>query len=243
LIYAGVATIPGREEALVDLIRSLEHQVDWIIVAANDHPEPKHPAMEELYACEIEWHFPDERDWRFRDDRWTGKGDAAKFIGVEMMRPDDVFLATDDDLILRSDYVEKMIAGLDRLNAPISCHGRSFDTWPVQSYYHGATRRFYGLGEEKEDKQVQVPGSGSFAFRFGMCRITPEHFGLPNMADLWLGKLLAEQRVPVYGMAHDLGFITLNRKVDLKDTIWEKHHLHDSKQTRILNETKWPALD
>lgn len=113
------------------------------------------------------------------------RGDQAKFLGCADAPDDVVFLGVDDDLIYPPDYVENIVAGVERYpDAIVSHHG-----WSMRRDKEGElelyARNHRCLENVWDDEEVHVAGTGVCAFRISTIRPEMDWFESIN-ADVWL---------------------------------------------------------
>ena len=232
----GMATIASRRESLVDTLESLSGQADEIHVYYNDYEPDPMPHIEGL----VQHHAPlgDLGDaammYRFTDDR---AGGPAYFIPVP------------DDLIYEDDYVDVLVAGIERYerDAAVGFHGR-IQFSPAGSFYKdlpasGAVRC---LGNVYEDTYVTILSTAAAAWHSDRVIFSMSHFpqtykggNSRNMADVWFSKRLQEKKVPRIVLAHTEGWIRHTDKFDINTTIARLARDDDAVQTGVFNEVEW----
>ncbi len=115
-------------------------------------------------------------------------GDQAKFLGCEHAPADTIWLAVDDDLIYPPDYVETILAGLDRYPGCIV----SFHGWRMDNDGEPYAENFRCLERVTDDVEAHVIGTGVCAFQMDTIRPVMTDFESIN-ADVWLA-VRAQQR-------------------------------------------------
>lgn len=122
------------------------------------------------------------------------RGDQAKFAACPYAP--GVFLGVDDDLVYPPDYVETILAGLDRHpGCVVSFHGWTMDDAGER------VDNYRCLEAVKDDVQVHVAGTGVCAFHVDTIRPMPADFESMN-ADAWLALKAARMGVPRVVLAH-----------------------------------------
>lgn len=215
MITAQLASIPEREETLIQTILSLQPQVDYIRVALNGYDE-----------------LPDRirgMDGVILELTDNVMGDANKFLGVEMRK--GYVLTCDDDLIYPPNYVEYMTNKVDQYKCVVSFLGKEYGDRPVKSFRTGYTGLYRCLDEVKEDRQVDIGGTGAMAFHTDHIKVRFDHFQMRNMADIWMGMVAKSQNVPIMVVAHPKDYV---KHVSYKNRIW-KQTVDDQAQTDVLN--------
>ncbi len=218
-VSASLATVPDREDALSRTVNSLLPQVDCLRVYLNGF---KHiPAFLEAPQIEIA-----------RNSHHGDLGDSGKFFWCD--DNDNSYLLTcDDDIIYPPDYVAKLIGAIERykIGVIVGFHGIILKP-PVRSYYRDR-KVFHCSSHLDEDQYVHMVGTGCAAWHSSTLEMSLKDFKIPNMADIWLGRLCQKQEVPVLTVARNAGWIQIQ---DVSNTIFERCKNNDPVQTRIVNE-------
>lgn len=168
-VMVGIASIPERELSLRQVIAALAPQVDTMVVALND------------YAEMPSWSVPSNVVLTRRFD--GNLGDAEKFSAIEGW--DGVVLTCDDDIGYPADYVEKIIAGLERWpGRAVSFHGGVTLGWNGAATA-ASHRRVRCLGSlDEDDPDVNVLGTGTLAWDNRAVPVWPAVFRHANCADV-----------------------------------------------------------
>lgn len=202
-ILAVLATVPGREEALQQCLRSLRPQVDELRVICHDRTEAPACVIELADGCLYE---PDTR------------GSAAKLHWAR--EHTGLYLGCDDDFIYPTDYVATMQRWVRRWKgrALVTCHGRvltrnSVEFGNVEAFWppQGAT--------PSEPTWLNYPGGCAMAFdtRLGV----PAQVPGKNLEEAHLAVWAQSRRVPIFLVPHAEGWLKylLHERADLP-TIW-----------------------
>jgi glycosyltransferase involved in cell wall biosynthesis len=226
-IIATMATMPGREESLKDVIKSIIDQVDELRIYANN----MHQAPIKLHHRKLKW--------LFGDDHAGDLGDAGKFYQVEDIN--GYHFTIDDDIIYPQNYVATLIAAIEHYErrCVISVHGRTFPSGLIRSYYHGAISRYPCLRRVPRDTFAHVIGTGVLAYHTDTIRIPFEEFKASNMADIWFSKYCQAKGIPRLVLKHDGGWIKDSPNYDQATTIYADNCRDDSLQTQVVNSIKW----
>lgn len=161
-VWAGMATITGREELRALAVNSILPQVDRLVVANGDE-----------------------------------RGDQAKFLGCEHAPTDVIWIGIDDDLIYPADYVETIVAGLDRYpGSVVSFHG-----WKMDETGECYVENYRCLEQVADDVEVHVAGTGVCAFRLDTIRPVMADFESVN-ADVWLAVRCQERGIARVVLSH-----------------------------------------
>lgn len=208
----------GRLDSLVKTLDSIIRQCDVVNVVLNSeiHDIPKILLHEKINLV-------------FSDNSY---GDAMKFYFLE--ESDGYYLTIDDDIIYPPNYVDFMISRCKDYNHTrvITLHGRSFDKFPIISYYKSATERYSCFQELKTNGFVQFGGTGVMCFHTSLFKLPLEYFIYPNMADVWIGKYCIENNIEIYCVKHEGGYI---KYMDQKTTIHGDYSGNDGLQTQVVN--------
>lgn len=203
LVVAGMATVPGSEDALQAALDSLLPQVDRVDLCLNGHTDAPDFVRAEP---RIRWTL---------DPDGTRPGDAGKFWGVQDCE-DTLYFSCDDDLVYPPDYVRRMARALARLDGPgvVTVQGALLRQ-PAKRFHSERTQVLFALNRALlRGRRVHVPGTGTTAFHTSVIRPALDDFPQANMADLWLARLLQLRGLPVHAIArpaHWLGQSPLQR--------------------------------
>jgi len=219
MTFAGIATIPGREESLRNTVLSLYNQVDKIGVFLNGHSV-----------------IPDFLD----NPKITVKkgdnslGDAAKFWWFQDLKKGDTYLSCDDDLIYPVDYVQKSLEALKRHEGIITYHGSRIPNKRLRSYYMDRGPVFRCTKNVMIDNQVHIPGTGVSVIPRNSIELPISNFPIKNMADIWLGLAAKKQGVQITCSAHPGNWIKYQEE-EMDD------YVKDRPQTNAVNSINWYA--
>ena len=175
-------------------------------------------------------------------------GDATKFKPFFSDKYEGYFLTCDDDLTYPPDYVEQMIAGIERYNreAVVSFHGKRVDSIAEgDPWYKFAGMRYQCLGEVHPDYPIHIPGTGCMGWHSSLVNWSRDDFEEPNMADIWAGVKLERAGISRYVLAHDEGWIKHSRHVNMNQTLWRTNKADGKKtayMTKIFSSVEWQSL-
>lgn len=124
------------------------------------------------------------------------RGDQAKFLAVRDAPDDAIFLGVDDDLFYPPDYVENIVAGLERHPGCIV----SFHGWTMNQAGERIDN-YRCLEAVWDDVDVHVAGTGVCAFRIETIRPLMADFESVN-ADVWLALRAEERRIRRVVLSH-----------------------------------------
>ena len=191
-VLASVASIPSRTGWLREVVQRLRPQVDRLLVYLNDYPAvPSYLEGEGITVV--------------RSDEHGDRGDAGKFFAAG--RHTGVQLLCDDDIAYPDDYVERLLAGIERYErrAVVGFHANMLRE-PFTDYLRTRTITHLSRGVTA-DVGVHVLGTGTAAYHTSAIRVRPEDFPVPNMADVWFALLGQRQRVPFVQLRRGAGWL------------------------------------
>jgi glycosyltransferase involved in cell wall biosynthesis len=226
-ITATMATMPGREESLKEVITSIIDQVDELRIYTNN----LHQVPVNLHNKKIKW--------LFSKDHAGDIGDAGKFYSIDDIQ--GYHLTIDDDLIYPPDYVARLISAIEHYErrCTISLHGRSFPPGKISSYYRSATGCYSCLRSVARDVFVHVVGTGVLAYHTDTVRVPFETFQAANMADVWFSKYCQEKKVPRLVLKHAGGWVKDSPYYDQATSIYFNNCNDDTLQTQVMNSIVW----
>lgn len=169
-VLASLATIPEREGALRRVVAALEPQVDCLAVSLND------------YDAVPAWFAEHPRVMPTLRPAPNG-GDAEKFAAVDGW--EGVVVTCDDDLLYPPDYVDSLLAGLERHPGhAVGYHGGTTLGWNG-SAVAASHKRIRCLGDlAADDTDVNVLGTGVTAYHAQEVPVWRGLFRFANMADV-----------------------------------------------------------
>ena len=114
----------------------------------------------------------------------------------------------------------------------ITLHGRSFSSFPINSFYKSSSERYACLENVKNDVIVQFGGTGVMCFHTSLLKVSIDDFLYPNMADIWIGKFAKQRNIPILCLQHSKGYIGY---IHQNTTIFNEHSTNDRVQTFVVN--------
>ena len=229
-ITATMATMPGREESLVETVNSIINQVDELHIYMNNiSTYPQFASNKKIKLF-------------FSKDYMGDLGDAGKFYTADEIS--GYHFTIDDDIIYPPDYVNTMIAAIEKHDRKciVSLHGRNFNQLPVDSYYLDHSKAFSCVRTVDEDVFAHVIGTGVLAYHTDTIKLHVDIFEFTNMADIWFSKYCNDKNIPRLIVAHKQGWIKLSKKYDQRGSIFTHQSINDKKQTEITNSVKWSTV-
>jgi|TARA_Y100000310_G_scaffold169451_2_gene169505 hypothetical protein len=219
IITGNIATIPSRMEQLIKTIDSIINQVDEIRVAFNGyHPDDFRTVMD-IFDNQIIFSLTNNE-----------YGDAEKFFWAEYT--EGYYLSLDDDIIYPPTYVKDMIKEIDK-HGIVTHHGRSFDSFPITSYYKGASKRVQCLSENLDYGTIQFGGTGVLGFNTKHFKPSFSIFTRANMSDIWIGIEAHKQGKTITTLPHSENYFTYQH---VEHTIWDDKNNDCEIETKIIND-------
>lgn len=191
-VLASLASIPSRAHWLREVVERLRPQVDRLVVYLNDYPAvPAHLDREGIEVVRSQDH--------------GDRGDAGKFFTAG--RHTGVHLLCDDDIAYPDDYVERLLAGIERYQrrAVVGFHA-SMLREPFTDYLRSRTIFHLSRGLAA-DVGVHILGTGAAAYDTSTIRVRPADFATPNMGDVWFALLGQRQQVPFVQLRREAGWL------------------------------------
>ena len=246
---AGVATIPGREAALADVLERIAPQVNEIYVACNNYGDQDwHPAQDlsAKFDHKVVFRFPDHPDYTKNLPPLAfevGRQDNNKATMLGVNSSPGYRFPLDDDILHPPTLIEDSIRAIEEYGRKcvVSWGGKRYDKHPIKSYYRSMSVALHALHDQMYDFPIHIPLSGAMSWHTDLITFDTEKWVHPLMADLWAGLECLEKGVPIMALAHKKGYLVHSEKIDLTTTIWETEHLRDKIQTGLVNR-QWPAL-
>lgn len=208
----------GRMESLIKTVNSIIDQCDVLNITLNSEIE---------YIPNL---FLNEKiNLIFSDNSF---GDAMKFYNLN--KSDGYYLTIDDDIIYPENYIDYIISKCKEYGNEkvITLHGRSFQKYPIISYYASANERYSCFNRVKNDVKVQFGGTGVMCFHTNLFKLPIEYFRVKNMADVWIGKYCIENNIEIICVKHDREYV---KYIPQSETIYDTHSPNDKTQTLIVN--------
>ena len=225
-VLASLATIPTRVAQLEQVVASLLPQVTRLRVYLNGYAEV--PALLRHERIDIA-----------RSQDHGDRGDAGTFwwCGRE---PDAYLFTCDDDIVYPPDYVAHLVNAVEHYarRALVGLHGITLKP-RLDSYYRDRRVIHCRRGLDR-DCPVHLLGTGALAWHGRTLGLTPEDFPVPNMADVWLGVLCQQRRIPTVSIARPEEWLKV---LPCEDTIFDRARGRDHAQTRAVQALgRWRLL-
>jgi hypothetical protein len=201
-ILAVLATVPGREAALVQCLLSLRPQVTRLHVVCNGMEEP--PASVRTFAD----------DWICEPvDR---AGSAAKLAWAD--RWTGLYLGCDDDFLYPPDYVATMQRWIRRWKgrAIVTCHGRVLKPEAVSF-----TDVQSAAAPQQQNRGGWINYPGGCAIAFDTRLRVPATVPGKNLEEAHLAVWAQQHRVPIWLVPHAAGWLRYLLNDTKLPTIWD----------------------
>ena len=172
----------NREDSLGIVINDILPQCDFIRVYLNDYKE-------------IPKFLDDSKIVVYTSQEYGECGDIGKFHDCNEYR-DCYYFTIDDDIFYPNNYSNKMIDVIEKYGRDqvVGVHGVNIKRTPIIDYYKN--REVYHFKKElKNDKVVDILGTGTVAYYSNNINISREFFKQKNMADIWFACYLQQNKV------------------------------------------------
>jgi len=198
---AAVVTVPGREHALAECLRSLRPQVTRLHVVCHDMTIPP----------DVVRHQAD--DWVCIPDQC---GSAAKLMWVREHA--GLYLACDDDWKYPADYALTMLRWVKRWKgrALVTGHGRILS--PRATGFQDAE---FARSPQQESKGAWLNYVGGCALAFDTRLSPPWPIPGKNLEEAHLSVWAQRQRVPIWLLPHAATWLTYLLANSNLPTIWD----------------------
>lgn len=190
-VLACLASIPTREHFLPQVLASLRPQVDRLHVYLNGYAS--------VPACVLDL-----------ADNWVLSADNMGAERKLQWAPEHtgIYLSCDDDLVYPSDYAKRMVAAVVEWGGEAICsaHGRTYEGRPrdVHDVSPGSIGTF--LMTVPAGRLINHAGTGVMAWDASKVRV-PAQWPMANIADMQMAIWAQQQRVPMYLVPHETGWI------------------------------------
>ncbi len=188
LIYAGMATVPGRENQLKKTISSIEPYMDHLYLYLNG------------YSKVPDWISGHEKITPFLSSAENSDmGDAGKFFGLNKISDKDYYYFTlDDDMLYPPDYTWKMVEKIELHNRLViaGCGGYTMKE-QVNQFYTDRKASWHISTNNTQDRPVHILHTALTAWHCSAIDFKYEDCEKPNMGDIWLAIAAQKQEVPM----------------------------------------------
>lgn len=225
MIYAGMATVPGREVQLRKTIDSIEPYIDHLFLYLNG------------YSAFPEWIQKHDKITAFLSKvEKSDMGDAGKFFGLNKIREKDFYYFTlDDDMLYPPDYVWKMIEKIERHDRKIvaGCGGYIMKE-EVKQFYNDRKLNWHISTPNTQDHPVHILHTALTAWHSSALEFKYEDCEKPNMGDIWLGIAAQKQQVPMMLIERPAGWVK-PLPISVAETIYGRFKNTCPDQTSAFN--------
>lgn len=224
-VYAGIASIPEREEQLKNAIASIIPYIDHLFVFLNN------------YTQLPSWLLPFKNVTSFLSTKEnSNKGDAGKFFGLNKINTSDFYYFTiDDDMVYPKDYTWKMINKIECFNrkAVVGCGGYIMKS-VVNHFYNDRAYSWHISQPNAADRSVHILHTCLTAWHSSTIQFGYEYCMRPNMGDIWLALAAQAQKVPMILIERPADWVKV-QAIHPAKTIFGKYKNDCSEQTAIYN--------
>jgi hypothetical protein len=220
-IIGGMATMPSRENSLIEALPSILKNVDILYLYLDKYK----------YVPKFLYEFK-----KIKIIENLNIGCSGKFLGLQMHHKSCIFFGFDDDIIYPNNYVEHLINALSKENfkAIVGVHGLNIKK-PFNSYVKDI---FCYHFEEKldESKYSDILGGGTIAFHSNFYTPNINSWSMTNMDDLQIMRECIEQNLKRVCISRPKNFLKAIAKKQ-PDSIWQKNILNDFRETKFIQQT------
>ena len=168
--------------------------------------------------------------------RQNKKGCSEKFFDVGNCQTKYVAFL-DDDFLISDGYFKPLIEAAEKYKGLVSYHGCILKKRPIQNYYKD--RFLYHCRViQREDKFVDVVGSGACLFEFALMKqihVLYQKVENPNMSDIYLSALARANKMDCITIAHDDSMITAKPYDPADNYIFDRYRDDCQPQTNFIN--------
>jgi hypothetical protein len=223
-----MATFPGREKTLEDVIKRLVPQLDRIYIYLNEYKKiptflEKYPNVKPVLGA----------------DTYGNLNANGKMIFLDYEESDCLVFTLDDDILFPNDYVQIMSSYMAAFNyrAGLTVHGSIIPD--VASWYY---ERTHVLGARKNlsyHHAINLVGSGTFVFMKNSIPVEFHQFTQDIYVDLALSLAALKNNVPLMAVKRPENWIEFIRY----EGLWEKFKGEVTHHTQILQKSNAWRLD
>jgi glycosyltransferase involved in cell wall biosynthesis len=224
-IYAGMASIPGREAQLRKAINSILPYIDQLFLFLNDYPAiPSWLVSSDkitVYSSESEN---------------TNMGDAGKFYALEKLREENAyFFSLDDDCIYPQDYIWKMVQKIEYYERQVIVGCGGYQMKPQVNHFYRDRRASWHINLSNEkDRSVHILHTCLTAWHTSAIDFGYQDCQKPNMGDIWLGLAAQKQKVPMILIENPEKWVQV-QEVPPAKTIYGQFRDRCEEQTQVFN--------
>lgn len=193
-VLVGMASIPERQASMLRAVASLAPQADRVEVSLNGYVRvPRELARHSNVTATL---------------RGEAGGDAEKFAAVDGW--DGYVVTCDDDILYPADYVQTLVAGIERYGrtTAVGFHGGTTLGWNG-SAVAASHKRVRCLDElARDDLDINVLGTGAMAYHAERVPVWRGAFRHANMADVQMACHARIMGIPFAALAHKAGWLT-----------------------------------
>ena len=192
-IVCSLAAIPERKENLSLIVGSLLPQCDSLFVNLIN--------FERIPKC---LHHS-----KIITNHFRVFGSEVRFFDYSNCDNETYYFTVDDDILYPENYVSTMLAEMKKLNndSVVCVHGSRINLQQESDFYMNGREVFHFMDELRSDTVVMLPGVGTSCFYRGKAHIDLNRFEHKNMSDVFVGCLMAEQKIPIISLKRPRGWL------------------------------------
>jgi len=183
-----------------------------------------------------------DRIWPYYNrGRGVWPTDAGKLYGLDLAA-DGYYLVCDDDYIYPPDYVDTLVAAIDRhAGAICGFAGGVLNDPPIESYYKDGRLWNRHWSEPQDcDRQVNILMTCLCGWQVGTVDIRMDECITPMATDIHLALAAQRQRVPMWLCRRPTGWLTYQNIPRDHTIYWSLRDGNDSEQTALINDYGQP---
>jgi len=227
-VTASLASMQSRSGSLEKVIESILPQVDHLDVYLNGYGE-------------IPSYLDDKKINVARSQKYGDQRDNGKFFFLSTLKHGYHF-TIDDDILYPPDYVQKNILKLNQYNLQVAVGSHSSNMPIPLERFFGDRTVYHFRRELKQDKFVNLLGTGTLAYHTSTIKLTFENFREPGMADVWFAVAAKKQNIPLVTIEHDKNWLVALETGD--NTLYSEFKKNDTIQTKIMQEHRpWSLFE
>ncbi|PFG08984.1 glycosyltransferase [Marinobacter sp. LV10MA510-1] len=215
-----MASFPSREGALKESVKSVIHQVDYLIIYLNNYLKtPDFLQHEKIKVIKSQDAAGDLRD-------------NGKFF--DLPKGEDAYVFTfDDDLIYPENYASKMIHYIELFgrSCVVGLHGVIF---PEENFTRLKEREVFHFASKQIGTFVDLLGTGTTAWHSSALKPTIDCFNTKGVCDLWFSKHAAEKNIPLFSIPREKNW--LKEYKQFEDSLWKEAYKEPQEYFRVYND-------
>lgn len=232
-----MATYPARKNSLLQMLPTVLCQLDQLYIYCNQYTqkdlmELNHWLMNHKNGCVT----------KLVDAKYTEGNvqDMGKFWALS--NQEGYIFLLDDDLMYPKDYCKRHIQAIQLHQGISTVHGRVVQNYPLRDYFKD-TKSFHYRQAVKKYIQVDIPGTGTTAFRLSDIKgsiyaDTNAMVKYKGMGDIWFACQAKFSGTNIFTLPRQYKWLT-DIPQSNSSSLYHKHKNDTSEHCRILNQLSW----